>query len=527
LLLVLTGWGGVARGEDCTLGQIAELPIEDNEMGSPIVSILIDDQPRDVLLDTGGFWSLLDPAIAKDFRKRPSPVEARLGLGAIRLNEAVRVPSVQIGPLKATGVDFLVAPALYLSVDGTLGANWLSRMDVEIDPVENKVRLFSKDHCEGAVVHWPHQELAVVEFRRDPAQNRITIPMTLDGQEIRALIDTGEPDTVLSLRAAERLFGLKPGSPGVLPNGTIRGKDGDQPAYRYEFASLDMDGIVIRNPWLTLSPMAGEGPDLILGMRHLRGLHLYFSYGEQRIYATSVTGDMAKRQAENESKGNGEPPHSTQIDRIDAQDRLRAARAEYERHDYDGAAADLDKALAFDPGYARAYVARAALKRTKGDRDGAAQDLGEAIRADPKFAGSYLERSSLFEFYGDYEHAFSDVDQAVKLQPKSAVALNSRCWIGAITGRLDGALADCNAALDLEPDAPPILDSRALVHYKAGRLDKAIADYDAALARAPHQASSLYGRGLAKRQAGDVPAGNADIEAAQQLDPTIAEHFAR
>ena len=518
----------IAHAEDCGLRPVADLPMIGDDLDGPVVSILIDGRPRNVLVDTGAFESLLDPSVAAGLRIHNSGIQGRLGLGAIPLAKMVLAPSVQIGSRRFDDVDFFRAPAGYLEPDGTLGTNWLSDMDVEIDPVERKVRFFTTARCGSDVVHWPHRDLAVVDTRFDGVGHVLTIPIMLDGQEIRALVDTGTPDTVISLREAKRLFGLTRDSPGILPGDPMIGRGGKgEPTWRYQFRSLEMGGIAFDHPWLTIAAMDGSGPQLILGMHQLGVLHLYVAYGQRKIYATTANGDLAARRAE---AGGRIPPgdeHPSPLDRANADDYIRTAEALIDRRDKDEAAADLDKALALDPESAEAHVLRGALYADRGDRTRAMQAVDRAIRLAPGFGVAYMERGQLYAQAGNYDRALADADQAVRLLPRSAFALNGRCWFGAIMGRLEGALADCDAALELMPKAAEILDSRALVHLKAGRLDQAIEDYDSALAIDPKMMSSLYGRGLAKRQKGDRSGGDADIAAAEQAEPTIAQSFGK
>ena len=50
-----------------------------------------------------------------------------------------------------------------------------------------------------------------------------------------------------------------------------------------------LSGIAFDGPWLALSQNSLEpGVDLILGMRQLRRLHLYFAFGERKLYATAI-----------------------------------------------------------------------------------------------------------------------------------------------------------------------------------------------------------------------------------------------
>jgi predicted aspartyl protease len=207
--------GRWASAADCPSSPIVELPMVRNDLGSPIISILVDGRSRDALIDTGGFWSMLSPSIAKLYGSRRSGINGRLGLEGVKIDKAVTVPSIQIGPVKVSKVDFFEAPEDYSENAVTLGANWLSRFDVEIDPVGGRVTFFPRSHCGSGVVHWPHSDFAELPVRIDRDQNLVTIPLILDGREIHALIDTGAPETYLSLRVAEALFGLKPDSPGM------------------------------------------------------------------------------------------------------------------------------------------------------------------------------------------------------------------------------------------------------------------------------------------------------------------------
>src|SRR5206468_3188053 len=63
------------------------------------------------------------------------------------------------------------------------------------------------------------------------------------------------------------------------------------------------------------------------------------------------------------------------------------------RRDWDGAIADFDRALQFDPKLAQAYDTRGVAKEQKGELDGAIADCNRAIELNPKLAGAYLNRA--------------------------------------------------------------------------------------------------------------------------------------
>ncbi|HLG88530.1 MAG TPA: aspartyl protease family protein [Alphaproteobacteria bacterium] len=512
LAILLVGCAGMEPDRSCTPRAVAALPMIDNplveETGSPVVSVEIGGRPRALLVDTGGVGSLLDPVVAADFQVRFTRSFYRLGLDAQPLDKVARVPSVRIGARRFPDISFVVSPIGWTGIDGTLGTNWLQTMDLEIDPAARRVVFYERDHCGSGAIRWQHRDPVAVRMRVRSSDQPI-VPVHLDGREMDALVDTGTPDTVLSLDAARRLFGLGPDSPGILP-GYSRALGGgkSEPSWRYRFRTLAIGDLVFDHPWVTLARMSGGGPELILGMEQLRRLHLFLTDSDGILYAAMTS--------------EAEPTRG-----VRTVDYLRAIEGLIDRHQTDDAASRLDTLLAADPGNATAHMLRAALYDAKGDRAHGMQQVEQAIRIDPGFGGAYLVRSRLQAEAGDYERAFADADQSVRLLPKDATALNTRCWYGAISGRFDRALADCDAALDLAPKDANILDSRALVHLDAGRLDDAIRDYDAALAIDPKMASSLYGRGLAERGKGEGARAESDIAAAKRIEPNIAETFGK
>jgi tetratricopeptide (TPR) repeat protein len=458
---------------------------------------------------------------------------------------------------------------------------------VEIDPAARQATFFPSSHCRSEIMNWPHSDLAVLPVTIDRRERLVAIPLELDGHTVRALIDTGSPETFLSARVARDLFGIDsvPSAMETDIDRTGRARD----VYRHRFHALKMGDIVFNDPWLVIAPMAGNNPDIILGMHDLASLHLYFAYGEQKLYASTIRGDAAARLDGVEAASRGA------IALTNARDYLLTAEDALKRQDYDGAMAALDNAVRADPDDADTYLERAQLFSLEGQRDRAFHDVNRAVEVEPKKALSfvvrselyllagdadhavadastaivlapksetayaaraeayaakgewgramqdssaairiapksvtgYLSRSRIYELAGDYPHALADADEAVHLQPKSATALNARCWNGAILARLDMALDDCNAAVALRPYSAEILDSRAFVNLKAGKYDLALADYNAALAINPRFASSLYGRGLAKQKQGDPAAARIDIAAARAIDPQIVLHFGK
>jgi Caspase domain len=155
------------------------------------------------------------------------------------------------------------------------------------------------------------------------------------------------------------------------------------------------------------------------------------------------------------------------------------------------------------------------------------QELTWRIEKNPKDTEAFYKRGQRYASRDEFSAAISDFDQVVSLKPRDAEALNNRCWAQAVLDQLQAALKDCEEALRIRPVYPDALDSRGFVHLKGGRFARAIADFNAALQGNNRLVSSLYLRGVAKLRSGMTANGNKDIAAAKNLDPGIADQFAK
>jgi hypothetical protein len=155
------------------------------------------------------------------------------------------------------------------------------------------------------------------------------------------------------------------------------------------------------------------------------------------------------------------------------------------------------------------------------------QELTWRIEKNPKDIEAFYKRGQRYASRDDFPAAISDFDQVVSLKPRDAETLNNRCWARAVLDQLQAALKDCEEALRIRPVYPDALDSRGFVHLKSGRFASAIADFNAALQGNNRLASSLYLRGVAKLRSGMTANGNRDIAAAKNLDPAVADQFAK
>ena len=273
----------------CQLQLMASFDMGTDETGAVYIPMSVGGQKVNMLIDTGAVDTMLtESAVAK--LGLPSKLigeEEGVVYGGTHINRYTDAHDIALGGMTAKTFRVAILPDKVVpsEIGGLLAPDIMRGFDVDFDFANAKVNLISPDHCEGTAVYWTRDPYATIAFRSD--EGHMTVPIQLDGQTIRATIDTGASVSVMSLELAEDLFKLDTKNPD-LKKTSETGQD-----YHYPFKSLTFQDISVLNPDLVLVPDAvskthGNVP-LLIGMNILRKLHLYIAYGESRIYATPAT----------------------------------------------------------------------------------------------------------------------------------------------------------------------------------------------------------------------------------------------
>lgn len=303
LLLALAGlWPRVALGADaagCALKLVNTVPVKLANGGRrAVVPVTINGTQKQFLLDTGGYLTQISAATAEELKLPATDSYGKmLDLYGNASTRAVKVDSFVLGRLKDNNTRF---PVMTFSENelfsGILAADYMGEYDIELDFTGGKMNYFSPDHCPGKVVYWPAAAVAVVPMRL--MDNHLNLEVSLDGHPFKAMIDTGAPNTTLSMREARRVFGIA--------------ADDNNKAFEHVFQKLSFEGLEVGNPHITIIPdkvgskdpnndfVTGsrvqrvDDPDssepvMLIGMNLLSKLHLYIAFNEHRIYITPAT----------------------------------------------------------------------------------------------------------------------------------------------------------------------------------------------------------------------------------------------
>ena len=146
---------------------------------------------------------------------------------------------------------------------------------------------------------------------------------------------------------------------------------------------------------------------------------------------------------------------------------------------YERARPDLDKAVSLRPS-STAYRIRAELRLEQDDNAGALADVNEGLRLDPQDADCYAVRAGYYVRMGKLKEAQADADKALGISPESSFVHATRGWIALEQGRIEVALGELTEAIDIDP-GPAFVAHRGMAYERSGRADRAIADYRRAL----------------------------------------------
>jgi hypothetical protein len=293
-------WAAPAAAADtCTLtpaGSLAMTVLADGQIAVPVT---INGGSHAMLLDLAVSDSAVSDALASKLYLYPDRFPHR-GVVAWRggaVSGTVTVGRLQLGAMSADQFTvLLLVPGTPLPPDvaGVLGLGLLKNSDLDIDFAGGKVNLFSPRHCEGAVVYWS-DTAAVVPFEINE-QQRLVFQMELDGKPVSVSFGEGAGGR-MSLGAFRRVFGTDASA------GTAGGNDASGGVlYDHAFQTLSVGGITLRNPAIALVDDTKTSPcrltqqpleclgrsDLEIGFAQLKALHLYFAFGEKKLYATAA-----------------------------------------------------------------------------------------------------------------------------------------------------------------------------------------------------------------------------------------------
>ncbi len=185
----------------------------------------------------------------------------------------------------------------------------------------------------------------------------------------------------------------------------------------------------------------------------------------------------------------------------------------------DEADADLQQALALDPGNAEAYAVQAVIAVSRNQQEQALQLAQHAVALAPTSAAAKIALSFAEQARFQIAAARDAVQQAVEDAPDNALAWARLSELWLMLGFRDRAVETARHARELAPDlarVQTVLGFAALAEFDRRRAEKA---FRAAIERDQADPQPRFGLGLALIRGGALRDGREQIEGAVLLDP--------
>jgi predicted aspartyl protease len=281
---------------NCHLHADAKLPLTENG-GHYQVQVEIGGRPSWLVVDTGADKTALTTAAADSLQLQQdnSSADNVGGVGDSVGSEYMRViPSLKLGTsewvnLHVPTSNMLTAAqaASPFAPVGLLGADVLSRYDVEFDFPAKVMTLYTAQGCLGHFAPWVGNYYAYSpEYT---PRHRFILSLELNGYPVRATLDTGASRSLVA-RTAAQAAGVNAamlGGDRKVSNTGIKGTSFDVWVHRFE--SLKVGSFIYRNVPIPVGDTSMADVDMLLGMDYMKSRRVWVSYSTGWIFMQQAT----------------------------------------------------------------------------------------------------------------------------------------------------------------------------------------------------------------------------------------------
>ncbi|MBV9654902.1 MAG: aspartyl protease family protein [Acetobacteraceae bacterium] len=281
---------GPAAHAACVIERRGEV-VPDLSRGVPVVAAAADGVEAPFILDTGAARSVLTETAVRQVGAALDEWAAMTmrGVGGLVRHRVARLRTLTLGgaPLHrrsaANDMSMAVVPELPSGggppVSGLLGADYLESYDLAWESGGGRLGLYRVGGCSGRFLPWtePYDVLAA-----EPAPaGWLIVPASVGGRPLRALIDTGAAQSVLTRSGAVRLH-VPSGAAGPPLDGIGPHPVGAEPR---PFAALRIGTETIASARLLVAAdLVITGVDLVLGADLLFGRRVWLSYATAQVF---------------------------------------------------------------------------------------------------------------------------------------------------------------------------------------------------------------------------------------------------
>jgi predicted aspartyl protease len=293
LLLAALLLAGCATGPEgaCKLVWRADLPIDPRD-GLIFVGATFDDRPATMVMDTGAERTTLTETAVTRLRLRrdlrhPSNT---MGIGGPSASYEAPLDNFAIGvfrlPVERVEVGTFPIPEIAgIQADGLLGADILLAFDLDIDLPARRLTIYRARPCADSRPPWtvPYASVEGVSMRRD----RLVVPLSLNGADGTAVLDTGAQRTVVRPEFAARA-GVTQAMLDLDPSAMLQGASRGQASFHmHHFDTLRIGNDTAHGVPLPVANLPGAEADALIGGDFLSGRRIWVSAASHQLFFTT------------------------------------------------------------------------------------------------------------------------------------------------------------------------------------------------------------------------------------------------
>lgn len=275
--------------DGCALVCRAAVPVRFiNE--NPQIDVAINDRPMALVLDTGAGTSTITAAsVATLGLGTPRAAPGQLfGIGGAQPRSVVDIADLALGHVR-TGprtLDVSEYGKSAASPAGGLGADVLSAYEVELDFPHSMLRLYEGKACPGPPPGWSTGGM-VVPFGADFRGRQPVVPVTLDGLNLQAMIDSGASSSGVSIGFARRANVSEAELRSELATLSVGFGPNLGAGRMHQFHDLKIGRETLSDFEANVMELRLRGIDMLLGDDYLRERKVWISYGRHEVRITA------------------------------------------------------------------------------------------------------------------------------------------------------------------------------------------------------------------------------------------------
>lgn len=286
----------------CRYAKVAKLPLQYTGPSLQITTEgVINGTPARMLVDTGAYETFLTrTGTERRGMSLQNTGRVAYGAGGSTWIYETRVSEFSVGPTRTNSRGYMRVLGEFgftPSFDALLGSPFLLQTDLEISLATKELTFFRPNNCKDSNLGYWDENVMSIPFER-PGGGGFTdrginphFLVQVNGQNMRAMIDTGAQVSAISLKAARRA-GLKLDAPGVTAGKAFVGV-GERKVGRWltVFKSFQIGEELIENADISVNEDDGAAVDVILGADFLRAHRVLFAMSQDKLYFSYIGGE--------------------------------------------------------------------------------------------------------------------------------------------------------------------------------------------------------------------------------------------